>query len=97
MTILQELFIITVLSELTTLSIKKVMDNMGVAHTSNIIAAVSSVILAITFKILSAIYFDATIDAKYIVEIIALAYLSFLSTTCGYDKVKQAIDQIKKE
>jgi hypothetical protein len=97
MTILQELFIITVLSELTTLSIKKVMDNMGVAHTSNIIAAASSVILAITFKILSAIYFDAIIDAKYIVEIIALAYLSFLSTTCGYDKVMQAIDQIKKE
>ena len=97
MTILQELFIITVLSELTTLSIKKVMDNMGVTHASNIIAVVSSVILAITFKILSAIYFNTTIDAKYIVEIIALAYLSFLSTTCGYDKVMQAIEQIKKE
>jgi hypothetical protein len=94
--ILRELLVITAFSELTILSIKKVMENMSVSYASNIIAVVSSVILAVAFKLLSAIYFGIAVDTKYIVEIIALAYLSFLSTTCGYDKVMQAVEQIKK-
>ena len=42
------------------------------------------------------IYTETMLNAKIGVELIALAYLSFLVATNGYDKVIQAIKQIKQ-
>lgn len=96
MNILHELLVITILTELTTLSIRKILDSFRVDYVSNLIAAFATIVIAVAFKALWAVYYAVAVDGKYLVETVALAYLSFLSATCGYDKVMQAIKQMKE-
>ena len=74
-------------------AIKKMFTN-GEARKANIVAAVVAIILAIAIAIIYAIMFAVTVNAQYIVMIIALCFLSWLCAMVGYDKVIQAIAQI---
>ncbi len=89
------LLAVSVLTQLTTQAIKILMDKTAVNYAANIIAAVVSVVLAVVLAVGYAIYTEVPVDARYILIGVALAYLSFLSSTVGYDKVMQALKQIK--
>ena len=89
------LLAVSVLTQLTTQAVKILMDKTATNYAANIIAAVVSVILAVVLTAGYAVYSGTPVDAKYIITGIALAYLSFLSATVGYDKVMQALKQIK--
>lgn len=89
------LLAVSVLTQLTTQAIKILMDKTATNYAANIIAAVVAVVMSVALAAGYAVFGSILIDARYIITGIALAYLSFLSATVGYDKVMQALKQIK--
>ena len=87
------LLICSVFTSLTVEGIKKMFTH-GEAGKANFIAAIVAVVLAIVIGIGYAIIFAVTVNATYVVLIIALCFLSWLCAMVGYDKVIQAISQI---
>ena len=89
------LFAISVLIELTVEGIKKILDKKLEKYSSNVIAAVTSVIISVAVSAAYLVWTGTALNAKVAVELIALVYLSFLVSTNGYDKVIQSIKQIE--
>lgn len=89
------LFAVSILTNLTVQGIKKILDKKSANYSSNVMAAITSVVLSVALSAGYLIWTETALNAKIAVELIALAYLSFLVSTNGYDKVIQAIKQIK--
>ena len=91
---------VTGISALTTLTvegIKKLLDEKGKTYSSNVLAVTVSFVLTLICSILYIVYFAIPVTAQVIVVIICLVFLSFLTATVGYDKVKQLIEQLSKK
>ena len=86
---------VSVFTALVTEAIKKIMDEAGKTYKSNILAGVVSVVLSVLAGTGYVIMTEAQINAKMAVILIALVLLSWLCAMVGYDKVMQAITQIK--
>ena len=86
---------VSVFTALVTEAIKKIMDEAGKVYKSNILAGVVSVVLSVLSGTGYIIMTEAQINAKMAVILIALVLLSWLCAMVGYDKVMQAITQIK--
>lgn len=89
------LLVVSILTNLTVQGIKNFMDKKSENYSANVLAAVTSVILSVALSAGYLIWTETVLNAKIAVELIALMYLSFLVATNGYDKVVQAIKQIK--
>ncbi len=89
------LLIVSVVTNLTVEGIKKLLDGINVKYSSNVLAAVSSVIIACVVCVIYIIMNDIVFSLKVGVEIVILMYLGFLTSTVGYDKVVQMIKQIQ--
>lgn len=85
-----------VFTSLITQGIKVLLDDQKVAYSSNVIAAVVSVVLAVTIPIGHTLYSDGGFSLQLVIQIIVLAVLSWLCAMLGYDKVLQALAQIRK-
>lgn len=87
--------IISTLTGLVTEAVKKILNSHNVTYCSNtlsgIVAAILSVGIGIGYIFVANVGFTAT----SIVAIVVLAVLSWLCAMIGYDKVMQAINQIK--
>lgn len=94
-TFLMLLIGVSVFTALVTEAIKKIMDEAGKTYKSNILAGVVSVALSIAAGAGYIVMAEAQINAKMAVILIALVLLSWLCAMVGYDKVMQAITQIK--
>lgn len=94
-TFLMLLIGVSVFTALVTEAIKKIMDEAGKYYKSNILAGVVSVVLSIAAGAGYIVMVEAQINAKMAVILIALVLLSWLCAMVGYDKVMQAITQIK--
>ena len=89
------LLIVSVVTNLTVEGIKKLLDGTTVKYSSNVLAAISSVIIACAVCVIYIIMNDLVFSLKVGVEIVILMYLGFLISTVGYDKVVQMIKQIQ--
>lgn len=89
------LLAVSILTNLTVQGIKNFMNKRGENYSANVIAALTSVVLSVALSAGYMIWTETALNAKIAVELIALMYLSFLVATNGYDKVVQAIKQIK--
>ena len=89
------LLIVSVATNLTVEGIKKLLDGTTVKYSSNVLAAVSSVIIACAVCVIYIVMNDVVFSSKVGVEIVILMYLGFLTSTVGYDKVIQMIKQIQ--
>ena len=87
---------ISIFTSLTTEGVKKLFIEKGVKYSANILAVVVAVVLTIGASICYIVYTGEAVTSKVIVEVIVLVFLSFIIATCGYDKVIQAIMQIKR-
>jgi hypothetical protein len=87
--------ILSVVTNLTVEGIKKLLDGTTVKYSSNVLAAVSSVIIACAVCVIYIIMNDIVFSLKIGVEIVILMYFGFLTSTVGYDKVVQMIKQIQ--
>lgn len=89
------LLVVSSLTSLTVEGIKKLLDETSVRYSSNILAAILSVILSAAVCVIYLIMYDIGFSLKIGVEIVVLMYLGFLVSTVGYDKVIQTIKQIQ--
>ena len=95
--LLSVLALISALTTLTVEGIKKLLDEKQIHYSSNILAVVVAFILTLIGSILYIVYFSVPVTAQVIVVIICLVFLSFLTSTVGYDKIKQLIEQLTKK
>lgn len=86
---------ISVFTSLTTQALKKILDEVGIKYSSNIMAVVVAIVLTIATSACYLVYTGTALTAQVVVEVVALTFLAFLVATVGYDKVVQAIKQIK--
>lgn len=90
------LLAISVFTNLTVEAIKKVLDKKSTEYSSNVLAAFVAVGLSIISSICYLLYAGVAFDVKMLIQIIVLAYMSFLVSTLGYDKVIQSMEQVRK-
>lgn len=90
------LLFVSIATSLTVEGLKKLLDEKGVKYSSNLMAVIISIILAIAVSAGYMIMNDVVLTAKIGVEIVGLMYMSFLTATVGYDKVVQMFGQLKK-
>ena len=86
------LMIVSIFTGLFTEGIKKLLDEMTVKYHSNCVAVVLSTLVGAGYLILT----ETQINDKMAVYLIALVLLSWLASMVGYDKVIQAIAQLKR-
>ena len=84
------LLIVSVITNLT-----KLLDGTKVKYSSNVLAAILSVLIACAVSVIYLIMTDTVFTMKIGVEIVVLMYLGFLISTVGYDKVIQMLKQIQ--
>lgn len=89
------LLAVSILTNLTVEGIKSFLNKKDTNYSSNVMAAVTAVVVSAALSAGYMIYTETMINAKIAVEMIALMYLSFLVATNGYDKVMQGIKQIQ--
>ena len=90
------LIAVYLLTNLTVEGLKKLMDERGMTYSSNLLAAVTSVIIAAAIFGGYMIMNDIAFTIKIAVQIVVLMYLAFLSSTVVYDKIIQTLKQIKE-
>lgn len=89
------LLIVSLVTNLTVEGIKKLLNETTVKYSSNVLAAVISVLVSCAVCIIYLVMNDVSFSFKIGVEIFILMYLGFLTSTVGYDKVVQMIKQIQ--
>lgn len=89
------LLAVSLVTNLTVEGVKKLLDEMKIVYSSNVLAAICSVLIAGAVSAFYLIMNDVTISPKIGVQIVILMYLGFLISTVGYDKVIQMIQQIQ--
>lgn len=89
------LLAISLVSGLVVEGIKKLLDELKVQYKSNLLAGIVSAVLSVCVGVGYIIMTETVINAKMILILIALVFLSWLGAMVGYDKVKQTLLQIK--
>lgn len=93
-TFLTGLLAVSLFTSLTVQAIKTILKDFKKDLPNNTLASIVSVVLAAALSVGYAIIKDIPFSLSYLVCSIALAFLGFLCATNGYDKVKQAIEQL---
>lgn len=88
------LAIIAALTSLTVEAIKKILNEKEIKYSSNLLAMIVAIVLTVAICIGYILYMGIPITVQVVVIMIAMVYLSFLSATLGFDKIKQLKDQI---
>ena len=89
--------VLAALATLTSLvveGVKKLLDEKGVKYSANLLAVIVSVIFTAIVSVLYIIYASIAVTPQVIVSCIGLMIFAFLSSTVGYDKIKQLIEQL---
>ena len=94
--LIEALAIIAGLTSLTVQAIKKILDEKEIQYSSNLLAVIVSTVLTVGVSMAHVIYFSIPFSPQLVVIVIALTYLSFLTATVGFDKVRQLIQQMGK-
>ena len=90
------LALIAALTSLTVEGLKKILDEKGMTYSSNLLAVIVSAVLTIAMCVGYVLYSGIPFTIQTVIIMIALVFLSFLSATVGYDKVKMLIEQMGK-
>lgn len=89
------LTIISLITNVTVEALKKILNESNVKYSSNILVVITStvvsIIACIIYIVLNNIDFTSVVGIKCFI----LIYLSFVTSTIGYDKVIQMIQQIQ--
>lgn len=88
---------LSVFTSLVVEGVKKLLDEKQIQYSANLLAVIVSVVSTLIVSILYIVYTATPFTAQIVVTVIALMIFSFLSSTVGYDKVKQLIEQLGKK
>lgn len=86
---------VSLLTNLTVEGVKKLLDESKKTYSSNVLAAILSMILSCGVCAVYLVMNDISLSVKIGVEVAVLMYLGFLVSTVGYDKVIQTLKQVK--
>lgn len=86
---------VALITNLTVEGLKKLLDETTIKYSSNVLAAIVSVVIALAISVMYMIMQGVIFTPKIGVQIVAIMYLSFLASTVGYDKVIQMLEQLK--
>lgn len=89
------LLVVSLLTNFTVEGVKKLLNESGKSYSSNVLAAILSIVLSGGVCVVYLIMNDVSFSLKIGVEIVVLMYLGFLVSTVGYDKVLQMLKQIR--
>lgn len=89
------LMIVSIFTGLVTEGVKKLLDEAEQPYRANLLAGGVAVALSLLVGVGYIVLTEAQINSKMAVYLIALVLLSWLSSMVGYDKVIQAIGQIR--
>ena len=100
--ITMEIFLIgltlcSTMSGLVTEAVKKTFAEFDKKVGSPILAAICSVIVAIAVCTLYIIFADIVVTTKIVAAIVVFVIMSWIGSTVGYDKVRQAIESFGKK
>lgn len=91
------LLLVSILTGLVTEAIKRICEEQNKKYYSNTLAGVVAVVLAVLVDIGYTVLNHMTFDTAWAVYLIALIGLSWLCAMVGYDKVIQALTQIRSK
>lgn len=94
-TFLTGLMITSTVTGLTTEAVKRCLTELKVKYHANILTGIVSVVVAAALGVGYVGFTGAGFSAQTVVGIAGLAFVSWLCSMIGYDKVKQAIEQLK--
>ncbi len=92
--IVSALAISSALTSLTVEGIKKLLDEQGKPYKPNLLAAIVAVLLSVFAIAGYALYKSIPMSVQLVVITIPFAFLSWLVSMVGFDKVKQLIAQL---
>lgn len=92
---LTALLVVSIFTGLFTQALKIILDEAGWKYKSNCLAGGVAVVLAVLVSYAYQILTETAFTDKMLVYLIALVLLSWLSAMVGYDKIIQAISQIR--
>ena len=88
---------VSLLTNLTVEGVKKLLDENKKTYSSNVLAAILSMVLSCGVCAVYLVMNDVAVSMKIGVEVVVLMYLGFLVSTVGYDKVVQTLKQVKTD
>lgn len=91
--LISALFMISALTGLTVESLKKIMQETGKECNATLLAAIVSVILTVCICVGYVLYSGVPFTIQEVVIMVAMTFLSFLSATVGFDKVKEVLSK----
>ena len=95
--IVSALAFVSVLTTLTVEGIKKLLDEQGTEYKPNLLAAIVAVVLSVMTIFCYALYFSVPFSIQLVVITVCFAFLSWLTSMVGFDKVKQLIEQFSNK
>ena len=87
------LLVISILTSFTVEGIKKILDSCKKKCPSNLLAIIVSVLITVISSVVYVVVKHIPFSFLLVGEIAALIFLSFLTSTLGYDKVMQMLKQ----
>lgn len=90
------LLLVSLFGGLLTEGIKLILEDLGKTYKANLIAGGSAVLLSIGAGAAYTVLSHQPVTPELIIYLIALVFLSWLSSMVGYDKVIQALQQLDK-
>lgn len=94
-TILSALALVSGLTTLTVEGIKKILDESKIPYKSNLLAGIVAIVLSCCAVIADMLYFGKTFTVQTGVILVCFAFLSWLCSMVGFDKIKQLLEQFK--
>lgn len=82
---------LSVLTTLTVEGIKKILNSKEIKYNADVLAAVTAVVLTVIVSICYIIFNSIAVTPQVVITVIAMAFLSFLCSTVGFDKVFEGI------
>ena len=91
------LLLVSILTGLVTEAIKRILEEQKKQYYSNTLAGIVAVVIAVLVDIGYTVLNNMVFDVTWVVYLIALIGLSWLCAMDGYDKVIQALSQIRSK
>lgn len=87
---------ISALTTLTVEAIKKLLDEQGKTYKPNLLAAIVAILLSIFVIFGYSLYNSIHMSVQLVVITVAFAFMSWLVSMVGFDKIKQLIEQFRR-
>lgn len=94
-TFLMGLLLVSTLTGLVTEALKRILQEINRTVPANLLAGAAAVVVALAVAAGYMVLTEAALNAKAAVYLIALVFLSWLCAMAGYDKVVQALAQLR--